>query len=352
MADDDLLSQDEIDALLNGPDDGDSDSDGSASGDGKSHPRIKPFDPANQYRAIRGRLHTLDIINERFARQFRVKLFNLIRRTADITIDSVSYQSYKDYVRNLPVPTNLNLISMKPLRGTALVAFPTNLVFMIVDNLFGGDGRFVTKTEGREFTNTEQRVILRVLNLALDAYQSSWQSVYKLDMQYIRSETQAQFVNVTNSPNEIIVNSNFRVEVGTFGSQFQICIPYSMIEPLHELLTNPGASLRKEEEKSWNRRLAGETHNLHVELSADFVSIPSSIQQVKDLSVGSVLPFDLPNLVTAKIGNIPVLECDYGTHNGQHALRVDRVINHIDIYRAAAESINKVTPDAEDNQDE
>src|SRR5699024_5353507 len=173
MADDDLLSQEEIDALLNGPG-------GDDHGDDEKS-RIRPYDPASQHRVIRERLHGLDIINERFARHFRVSLFNLIRRSADITVEGVRYQSYRDFVRNVPVPTNINLITMKPLRGTALVVFPPNLVFMVVDNLFGGDGRFLTKSEGREFTNTEQRIIRRVLTLALDAYQECWQAIYKLE---------------------------------------------------------------------------------------------------------------------------------------------------------------------------
>ena len=160
LLDKDAEEQEEIDALLNGPG-GDDESPAS------KEPRLRPYDPASQHRVIRERLHSLDIINERFARHFRVSLFNLIRRSADITVDSVRYQSFKDFARNLPVPTNLNLIAMKPLRGTGLVVFPPSLVFMVVDNLFGGDGRFVTKSEGREFTNTEQRIIQRLLKLAI-----------------------------------------------------------------------------------------------------------------------------------------------------------------------------------------
>ncbi|NQY84030.1 MAG: flagellar motor switch protein FliM, partial [Alcanivorax sp.] len=218
MAQDDLLSQEEIDALLNGPG-GDDESPAS------KEPRLRPYDPASQHRVIRERLHSLDIINERFARHFRVSLFNLIRRSADITVDSVRYQSFKDFARNLPVPTNLNLIAMKPLRGTGLVVFPPSLVFMVVDNLFGGDGRFVTKSEGREFTNTEQRIIQRLLKLAIDGYQDAWKSVYSLEISYLRSEIQAKFANITNSPNEIIVNTTFHLEVGNLASDFQVCMP-------------------------------------------------------------------------------------------------------------------------------
>lgn len=323
MAQDDLLSQEEIDALLHGPGDTE-DSGGSTS----TKPKVRPYDPASQQRVIRERLHSLDIINERFARHFRVGLFNLIRRSPDITVDSVRYQSFRDFARNLPVPTNLNLISMKPLRGTGLMVFPPSMVFMVVDSLFGGDGRFVTKSEGREFTDTEQRIIQRILHLAIDAYQDSWKSLYALDISYLRSELQARFANITNSPNEIIVNTTFQLEVGNLSDQFQICMPYSMIEPLRDLLTNPVADGRDAGDKTWNRRMAGEIRQSEVELVAEFASLPSRIGKVMDLQRGDVLPIDLPDSVTARVDGVPVLECDYGSRSGQRALRVSRVIEH------------------------
>ena len=156
MSQDDLLSQEEIDALLKGVSGDEEPS--PASSKSQDETKIRPYDPSTQHRVIRERLHALDFINERFARYFRNGLFNLIRRSSDITVESVRYQSFSDFSRNVPVPTNLNIVSMKPMRGSALVVFPPNLVFMVVDNLFGGDGRFVTKSDGREFTNTEQRI--------------------------------------------------------------------------------------------------------------------------------------------------------------------------------------------------
>lgn len=225
----DLLSQEEIDALLKGVS---GEEDSSVSEPKNPTGRIRPYNPATQHRVIRERLHALDIINERFARSFRMSLFNLIRRSADITTGGVRYQSYSEFSRNVAVPTNLNLIALKPLRGTALVLFPPNLVFMVVDNLFGGDGRFLTRSEGREFTNTEQRIIRRMLGLAIDAYKSAWQSVYPIEIDYLRSEMQVKFANITSSPNEIVVNNTFHLEVGNLASDFNIVLPYAMIEPI------------------------------------------------------------------------------------------------------------------------
>ncbi|GHA84298.1 flagellar motor switch protein FliM [Modicisalibacter luteus] len=326
MSQDDLLSQDEIDALLKGVSGED---DASSGSDKAANSRIRPYDPATQHRIIRERLHALDIINERFARQFRMSLFNLLRRSADITVDGVRYQSYSEFSRHIPVPTNVNLISMKPLRGTALIVFPPSLVFMVVDNLFGGDGRFLTKSEGREFTHTEQRIIQRLLHLAIDAYQDAWKSVFPLEIDYTRSEMQLRFANITNSPNEIVVTSTFHLEVGNLSSDFQVCMPYSMIEPIRDLLSGPLTDNHSDEESQWGQRMAGEIKHSHIELAADFVDLSTSLGRVMSLKVGDVLPLELPEIVTARVDGVPVMECEFGNQHGQRALRVRHLIDHV-----------------------
>ncbi|MFA5677505.1 MAG: flagellar motor switch protein FliM [Pseudomonas sp.] len=346
MAKNDLLLQEEIDALLNSVS-GEAEESGAGRSEG---PHIRPFDPATQHRIIRERLHALDIINERFARQFRISLFNLIRRNADITVDAVRYQSYSNFSRNLPVPTNINLVNMKPLLGTALVVFPPALVFMVVDNLFGGDGRFLTKSEGREFTNTEQRIIRRLLTLTTDAYQDAWQSLYPLQINYLRSEMQAKFANITNSPNEIIVNTNFHLEVGSMATDFQICFPYSMIEPLRELLTNPVTESHARVSGDWRRRMAGELKHTEVELMADFVAISLRLRDVVALAVGDVLPIALPEQATARVDGVPVLECDYGTQGEHLALRVRRIIDSPPGASAPGVSLTDTEDDPDDHR--
>jgi flagellar motor switch protein FliM len=327
MSQDDLLSQEEIDALLKGVS-GDEESSSSSSQQQSDESRIRPYDPSTQHRVIRERLHALDFINERFARYFRTGLFNLIRRSADITVESVRYQSFSDFSRNVPVPTNLNIVAMKPLRGSALFVFPPNLVFMVVDNLFGGDGRFVTKSDGREFTNTEQRIIQRLLNLAIEAYEEAWKVVYPLDINFLRSEVQSKFANITNSPNEIVVNTKFNLEVGNLASNFQVCMPYAMIEPLRDLLANPINDSNHDQDGTWNKRMASELRQSEVELVAEFAHIPSRIAEVMGLKKGDVLPVEIPERVNAHVDGVPVMECQFGSQNQLRALRVLRMYDH------------------------
>lgn len=321
---DSMLSQAEIDRILNG---GEQDNaNGNMTNDVSE---IRAYDPNTQRRVIRERLESLEIINERFARQFRIGLFNLLRRTADVTVKNIKIVPYHEFARNLPIPTNLNLVHMNPLRGTALFVFSPNFVFSAVDTLFGGDGRFLTKVEGREFTPTEQRIIKRILQMALDTYSEAWKTIYPLNIEYVRAETQVKFTNITASPNDIVVITPFVVDAGTQISEFDICIPFSMIEPLRELLTNPPKENSKQEDNQWRNRLASQMKDSELELIANLAHLPVRLSKVMKLKKGDIIPIDKPENTVATVDNVPVLVGKYGNLNGQYALQVERLINPV-----------------------
>ena len=201
----DFLSQEEVDALLKGvtgePDEQEAEEHG---GDG-----VRPYNLATQERIVRGRMPTMELINERFARYLRIGLFNYMHRNVEVSVGPIKVQKFSEFVRNLVVPTNLNLLTAKPLRGTGLVVLDPNLVFLVVDNLFGGDGRFHTRVEGRDFTPTEQRIIQGLLRVVFAEYERAWSPVFQIQFEYIRSEMNSQFANIaTPSANCAFVMTN------------------------------------------------------------------------------------------------------------------------------------------------
>lgn len=324
MAYEQQLSQDEVDALLQGVV-------GDTSSDTPPAPApegLQTYNLGSQERIVRNRMHSLEIINERFARHLRGTLLNFMRRSADISVGALTIQKYGDFVRHLPVPANINLMHMKPLRGTALFVFDPKLVFLVVDNMFGGDGRFHMRVEGRDFTQTEQRIIKRLLNLSLESYGNAWQQLYPLEFEYVRSEMHAKLANIV-ALNEVVVNTTFHIEFGPVGGALHICIPYSMIEPIRDLLSNP---LQDEIEidSRWVKQLSQQVQCADVELKAEFLTLPSTIRQLLKLKIGDVLPIELPESIIAKIDGVPVMECSYGTSNSRYALRVKKMINYQD----------------------
>ena len=324
MAYEQQLSQDEVDALLQGVT-----GDAGAASTQPSAPAGPPtYNLGTDERIVRGRMHTLEVINERFARHLRGALLTFMRRSADISVGAVQIQKYGDFIRHLPVPANINLMHMKPLRGTALFVFDPKLVFLVVDNLFGSDGRYHVRIEGRDFTQTEQRIIKRLLNLTLESYGSAWQPVYPLEFEYVRAEMHAKLANIV-APNEVVINTTFQIEFGPIGGALNVCIPYSMIEPIRDLLSNP---LQDEIEidKRWIKQLSQQVQSAEVELRAHFLTLQSSIGQLLRLQAGDVLPVDIPETIIGKVNGVPVMECGYGTSNNHYALRVEKMIHHQD----------------------
>jgi flagellar motor switch protein FliM len=319
---DNFLSQEEVDALLKGVT---GDQDDNAAPEDESG--IRPYNLATQERIVRGRMPTLEIINERFARLLRIALFNFLHRSAEVSIGPVRVHKYSEFIRNLVVPTNLNLVHMKPLRGTALIVFDPNLVFLLVDNLFGGDGRFHTRVEGRDFTQTEQRIIQRVLGIVFETYSKSWEPVYPVEFEYIRSEMNTQFANIA-TPNEVVVATTFTIELGPVSGEMHFCTPYSMIEPIRDLLTSSLQGETLETDKRWIRLMTQQIQTAEVELVADLGTAKATLEEVLNLKVGDVIPISIPEVVAAKVDGVPVMECTYGKFNGQYALRVEKLLSY------------------------
>jgi flagellar motor switch protein FliM len=315
-----FLSQDEVDALLQGVT-GESASpreDAPATG-------IRPYNLATQERIVRGRMPTLEIINERFARLLRIGLFNFMRRTAEVSLGPIRVSKYSEFSRNLVVPTNLNLVQVKPLRGTALVVFDPDLVFLVIDSLFGGDGRFHTRVEGRDFSQTEQRLIQRMLDMVFEHWRKAWEPVFPIEPEYVRSEMHTQFANIA-TPNEVVVSTTLSVEFGPVGGNMHLCLPYAMIEPIRDVLCSSLQGEQVDVDRRWVRLMSQQVQAAEVELVADLGTAQLSLRDILNLQVGDVVPMGIEPTVTATVDGVPVMACTYGIHNRQYALRVERMV--------------------------
>ena len=317
---DDILSQEEVDALLRGVS-GEVDEQAPVE-DTKA---VRPYDIGRQERIVRGRMPTLELVNERFARLLRVGLYNFMRKSAEIAVSPVRVMKYSEFVRNLVVPTNLNLVHVKPLRGTALMVFEPTLVFQIVDNLFGGDGRYHTRVEGRDFTPTEMRIIQRMLQVVFDEYQKAWKTIYELEFEYVRSEMNTQFANIA-TPTEVVVATSFSIDLGSGSADFHVCMPYAMLEPIRNVIYSAIQADRSEADSRWLALLSQQVYGAEVELVANLAHAQVSVGQLFALQPGDVISLDLPDVVHAEVDGLPVLECRYGVMNGQYALKVEKVL--------------------------
>lgn len=316
MSGNEVLSQEEIDALLHGVDNGNVKTE-----DAPAPGEARPFDFTNQVRIVRGRMPTLEMINERFARLFRTSLFNMLRRAPEVAVAPIRMQKFAEYVHSLHVPTSLNLVRVLPLRGTALVVLEPKFVFAVVDNFFGGSGRFA-KIEGREFTATESRVINMLLKHIFADTKEAWSTVARLDIEYLNSEINPHFANIV-SPTEIVVVTSFHIELDGGGGDVHLTMPYSMIEPLREQLDAGVASDRVEHDERWAVALREEIEDAEVELATVLGRGRITMQQLLDMKPGDVFPCDFTGRATILAEEVPIFRGSFGVSHGQQAVQIE-----------------------------
>lgn len=311
----DLLSQEEIDALLHGVDDGAVDIEPEL-GDGDA----RSYDLTSQDRIVRGRMPTLEMINERFARYTRISLFNLLRRSADVAVGGIQIQKYGEYVHTLYVPTSLNLVKLRPLRGTGLIILDAKLVFKLVDNFFGGDGRHA-KIEGREFTPTELRVVEMVLSQAFVDLGEAWKTIVPVEFEFVNSEVNPAMANIV-SPSEVVVVSTFHVELDGGGGDMHITLPYSMIEPIRETLDAGMQSDVDDIDDRWIASLREDVVNAAVDINCLVAEKVITLRDIIDLEPGDVIPIDKPEQLIITANDVPILFARMGQSQGNLALQI------------------------------
>ena len=315
MAVQDLLSQDEIDALLHGVDDG------LVQAEAAAEPgSVKSYDLTTQDRIVRGRMPTLEMINERFARYTRISMFNMLRRSADVAVGGVQVMKFGEYVHSLYVPTSLNLVKIKPLRGTALFILDAKLVFKLVDNFFGGDGRHA-KIEGREFTPTELRVVRMVLEQAFIDLKEAWQAIMEVNFEYINSEVNPAMANIVG-PSEAIVVSTFHIELDGGGGDLHVTMPYSMIEPVREMLDAGFQSDLDDQDERWSKALREDVLDVSVPLSATVARRQLRLRDILHMQPGDVIPIELEDELIMRANGVPSFKVKLGSHKGNLALQV------------------------------
>lgn len=315
----DLLSQDEIDALLHGVDDGDIDTDDDLGEEG-----VRSYDLASQDRIVRGRMPTLEMINERFSRYTRISLFNLLRRNADVATGGIQILKFGEYIHTLYVPTSLNLVKIRPLRGTSLFIFDAKLVFKLVDNFFGGDGRHA-KIEGREFTPTEIRVVQMVLEQIFIDMKEAWNAVMKVDFEYVNSEVNPSMANIV-SPSEVVVVSTFHIELDGGGGDLHVAVPYSMIEPIREVLDAGVQSDVDDVDERWINALQRDILDAKVPINATLVEKQISLRDISQLKAGDIIPVEIPDDVIMTANKIPMFKAKVGQLGPSLALKIQNQI--------------------------
>lgn len=319
-----VLSQEEVDALLKGLVEGEIEV--------ENEPRLPDggvilYDFTSQERIIRGRMPTMEVINEHFARAFRISLSMNLRRTVDIQTNFVQMLKFGEFLRSLPLPSSFHIFKMEPLRGQSLLVVDSKLVFALVECFLGGSVKTQFKIEGRDFTNIERRLIQKVVLMGFQDLEKAWAPVHPVKMNMVRVEINPMFVGIA-TPNDIMVISKFQVEMEQADGFITICMPYATIEPIKGKLYSGFQSEQLELDGRWTSRIQEQIRDMAVNVVVELAHISMSARDILNLKTGDVVLFEkkVTDPLVGKVEGIPKFTGHAGQFHHAKAFQVQRLL--------------------------
>lgn len=320
----DVLSQDEVDALLKGVQSGDIDTETARD---KLISGIRAYDLTSQERIVRGRMPGLEIANERFARFFRNSISTIMMHFVDISIQSTEVIKFGEFMKTIPFPSNINIFKMEPLKGYALLVMEAPLVFSFIEFFFGSSSARYVKSEGRAFTAIEQQVIKKMVDVALRDLSNAWNGITQIECEYVGSEMNPQFVTIV-TPSEIVIKIEIHLEVEDFTGKLFFCIPYSMVEPVKEKLYSGIQSDKSSADQRWISRLSDMLRDSYVNVTAEMGKVHMTCGELLSLDVGNILTLNKSTTddFIIKVGDVPKFCGKPGYSRGNQALKIVKVL--------------------------
>ena len=319
---DEILSQEEVDALLKGIQEVDVETEKGVEPSG-----VKSYDFTGQEKIVRGRMPTLDIANERLARNFRLSLSAAIRRMVDITNVNVTITKFYDFMRGVPFPSSINIFKMEPLRGFGLLVFDAQMIFSLIEFFFGGTGKTYYKPEGREFTPIEQKIIYKVVMMFFDDMEEAWRAIYPMKPLYVRAEMNPQFVNIV-TPVDVVIKVEFVLEVEGKQCKAYLCIPYGTVEPIKEKLYSAFSADRDELDMKWLDRLKDRLKEIPVTITGELGKVKLDVSRVVDLKVDNLIMLDrrVDEDIDILVEGSRKFTGKFGIYRGAMAVKVNKVL--------------------------
>jgi flagellar motor switch protein FliM len=320
----DILSQDEVDALLRGVQTGDI---GTEEAKQKIMSGIRSYDLTSQERIVRGRMPGLEMANERFARFFRNSVSGLVMQFVDISIHNVGIIKFGEFMKTIPFPSSINIFKMEPLKGYSLLVLEAPLVFAFVEFFFGGASVRNVKSEGRAFTSIEQRVIRKVVSMALVDLASAWAGISPIKPEPTGSEMNPQFVTIV-TPSEIVIKVEVHIEVEDFTGKMFFCFPYSMIEPVKDKLYSGIQGDKFDLDQRWVGKLKDTLMHSYVDVAAEVGTLTLSVGDVMSLKSGDVLTLNkcVDDDCTVKVEEVEKFAGKAGYSRGNQAVKITKLI--------------------------
>lgn len=290
---------------------------------------LPAFSFDRSHRVVKRRMPTLELIHERFARTARLTLFNMVRRSVEVHVHTPELKPYEEFVTSFPERTNINLVNIRPLRGVGCWIIDPQVVYLTIDNMFGGEGRLQPKITPKDYTAIELRIVRRLVDSLLAEYEKAWKPVHEIKFDVMRQETSFQFARITDSE-EMVLHCHFRVDINGREGAIDLCIPFWVLEPIKSLLFNQMQTRHADDDSSWSDSLREQAQSAEVGLVAQLATRQGTLGEVLSFNVGDLLPIEVNKPINVLVDGLPMIRGEYGVRNGRYAVKVSEIRHPID----------------------
>jgi flagellar motor switch protein FliM len=321
-----VLSQDEIDALLKGLSDGEIEA---PPPEIEVQPPVETqsFDFLKFTRGKKEKLPALEFICDRFSKSFRSSLSLFVEKEVEVSSAPVQYVEYQEFIKTLPLPTNMNIVVTEGLKGFFIVIFDAKLIFSVLETVFGSASMSPAKVEGREFTKIEFSVIKKLIELVSSEMEKAWSPVYEVRCKYSRSEINPNYITMVTQ-DEMVSLWEFTIEVGDVRSWMKVCMPYGILETVKSYLISTPSREDMEMKDKWHRSLQERVYDVPLEIRAVLGTKKVSLQEFFKMTENNIIIVDrhVEDLIDIHIQTKPQFRGKMGIHKGNKAVRIEEIL--------------------------
>jgi flagellar motor switch protein FliM len=303
---------------------------------GPDHASLPIYTFDRNARIVKRHMPALELIHERFARTARLTLYNMVRRPIEFEVRPPEIKPYQVFVNGFPERTNIVLVNVRPLRGVGCWISDPEVVYLVIDNMFGGEGRLPPKVTSREYTATELRIIRRLTDNLLLEYEKAWKSVYELKFDVLRQENNFQFARIADA-DEMVLHCSFEVNINGRKGNLDFCVPFWVFEPIKTLLFSQMQAFQAEEDTGWGENLRSEVQSANVNMVATLAKRQGTLGEVLSFNVGDLLPIEVQEPVTVTVDGLPMIKGTYGVRNGRYAIKISSIDHPIALSKEPTE---------------